>query len=70
MCLLRLQHRQHKKEAELEDAKSGLQHAGKKLGGWFGKKAEEAKDVASDAKVLFAACHTCAPPNTRHLLKP
>ncbi len=51
LFLCSLQHRQNKKEQELEDAKSGLQHAGKKLGGWFGKKAEEAKDAASDAKV-------------------
>ncbi|BDA47724.1 hypothetical protein COCOBI_10-5750 [Coccomyxa sp. Obi] len=44
------QHRQNKKEQELEEAKGSLHHGAKKLGGWFGKKAEEAKDAASDAK--------------------
>ena len=50
-----LQHRQHKKEEEELEAKAGyLKEKGSKLGGWFGKKAEEAKDVALDAKV--ASC--------------
>jgi hypothetical protein len=54
---LRVQHRQHKKEEEELEAKAGyLKEKGAKLGGWFGKKAEEAKDVAIDAKVSSHIC--------------
>lgn len=39
----------HKNKKYEEEAADKAQDTGKKIGGWFGKKTEEAKDVATDA---------------------
>ena len=42
-----LQH--SKKNKEVEEAQYKAKDVGRKVGGWFGKRGEEAKDVAVDA---------------------
>ena len=39
----------HKNKKQEEEATEKAKNTGKKIGGWFGKKSEEAKDVAADA---------------------
>ena len=45
----------HKHKREEKEVTEAAQEKGRKLGGWFGKKTEEAKDAAVDAG--YAAKH-------------
>jgi len=39
----------HKNKYDVEETQAEAKEKGRKLGGWFGKKTEEAKDAAADA---------------------